>query len=279
MEFDKIIVDDNIIEDDIKFKIQTKLKQIELKYDITIIYACESGSRAWGFASNDSDYDVRFIYKYKLTDYLKIKPEKDTIIEEIDSDLIDASGWELKKALNLLSNYNAVLIDWLYSPIVYYQNDIFVEEIRKIIEKYYSPKFGFYHYYHLANKHYNKYIKDKEFISPKKYFYILRGLLAAKWLILYKDKTVKKNRIVPVKFSELYNNMVKDDNIKSIIKTLLENKKNSVENEKIAVIPELNEFITNLMGVLVDKFSENNKFSEPIDIEKLNRFFSYFVIC
>ena len=50
-----------------------ELKKIEEQENVKIIMAIESGSRAWGFASPDSDYDVRFIYVRKEEDYLKLE--------------------------------------------------------------------------------------------------------------------------------------------------------------------------------------------------------------
>lgn len=98
--------------------ILNKLDDIERKENVKIIYAVESGSRAWGFDSQDSDYDVRFIYVRPLNDYLSLEDIKDTIDYELN-DVFDINGWDLKKALKLLYKSNPTLYEWKASPIVY----------------------------------------------------------------------------------------------------------------------------------------------------------------
>ncbi len=93
-------------------KIKEALKQVEIANDISILYACESESRAWGFASPDSDYDVRFIYVRSLNNYLSIRDRKD-VIEVPVNEIVDISGWDIRKALQLFLKSNAPLYEWL----------------------------------------------------------------------------------------------------------------------------------------------------------------------
>jgi predicted nucleotidyltransferase len=118
--------------------IKKKLEEIEKAENVKIILAVESGSRAWGFESKDSDYDVRFIYIRKTEDYLKLEGNRDVIEWQLD-DLLDINGWDIQKALRLLYKSNPVLFEWCHSPIVYKEN-IEAEAFKKLAADYFSPK-------------------------------------------------------------------------------------------------------------------------------------------
>jgi len=129
-----------------------ELRRIEQAYDVRVLYACESGSRAWGFASQDSDYDVRFIYVHSRDWYLSIEDRRDVIEEPIREGL-DLSGWELRKTLRLLRKSNPPLLEWLKSPVVYAWDEAFVADFRQLADEYYSPARCFQHYLHMAFGH------------------------------------------------------------------------------------------------------------------------------
>ncbi|MES1223425.1 MAG: nucleotidyltransferase domain-containing protein [Bacteroidota bacterium] len=166
-------------------EIKNILSEIEQKRKVKILYACETGSRAWGFPSPDSDYDVRFIYMHDRDWYLSLSPRKDTV-EHMDGDL-DITGWDMRKCLVLLKKSNAPLIERFQSPIVYYKNGTFENEFKELITQYYSPTAVFYHHFSLAQKFWEE-LKDKEEIKQKSYFYLIRSLLSCHWVI--KDKSV-----------------------------------------------------------------------------------------
>ena len=165
--------------------IKNILTEIESKHKIKILYACETGSRAWGFPSPDSDYDIRFIYMHERDWYLSLSQRKDTI-EVMDGDL-DITGWDLRKCLILLKKSNAPLIERFQSPIEYYAIDGFKNDFRNLIENYYSPTAVFFHHYSLAQKFWEE-LKDKREVKLKNYFYLIRSLLSCNWIV--KDKTV-----------------------------------------------------------------------------------------
>ena len=167
-----------------KERILAELKEIEEKQNVKIIYAAESGSRAWGFASTDSDYDVRFIYIRKPSYYLKLEKTKDVIEWRLD-DTLDINGWDLKKALKLLYTSNPTLFEWSNSPIVYKTTDVY-EELKTEIYKYFSGKSGLYHYLNTAKSNYREYLKT-DFVKAKKYFYVLRPILACRWIMENKN--------------------------------------------------------------------------------------------
>jgi len=160
--------------------IKAILKEIEQKKNIKILYACETGSRAWGFPSPDSDYDIRFLYMHEKDWYLSLSQRKDTI-EHMDGDL-DITGWDLKKALGLLKKSNVPLIERFQSPIKYFALPGFKEEFKKLIDNYYSPIAIFFHHYSLAKKFWEE-LKDKEEFKLKSYFYLIRSLLSCNWIV------------------------------------------------------------------------------------------------
>lgn len=174
-------------------KILDKLKTVEKEKGVEILFACESGSRAWGFASPDSDYDIRFIYKHNLDYYLSLWEQPDVIEFMTEGDL-DGSGWDLRKAIKLLAKSNAPLLEWLNSPVVYYKNAAFMKEILPLAEACFSPVACLHHYLG-TTKNFMEVCSAEE-VKLKSYFYALRTALAGKWII-------EKNTFPPVAFTEL----------------------------------------------------------------------------
>lgn len=132
--------------DKIQNDIQIALTRIEAEYGVTILYACESGSRAWGFESVDSDFDVRFIYLHRTSWYLTIAPERD-VIEQPICDQLDLSGWDLPKAIELFRRSNPPLLEWIQSPIVYRSKSHLIDGLRRLLARYYSPISCMHHAY------------------------------------------------------------------------------------------------------------------------------------
>ncbi|MDQ7961263.1 nucleotidyltransferase domain-containing protein [Flavobacterium lindanitolerans] len=174
-------------------KILDKLKTVEKEKGVEILFACESGSRAWGFASRDSDYDIRFIYKHNLDYYLSLWEQPD-VIEFMTEEDLDGSGWDLRKTVKLLAKSNAPLLEWLHSPVIYYRNETFMKEILPLAEACFSPVACLHHYLG-TTKNFMEVCSAEE-VKLKSYFYALRTALAGKWII-------EKNTFPPVAFSEL----------------------------------------------------------------------------
>lgn len=160
--------------------INQKLDEIEKRENVKILHCIESGSRAWGFASPDSDYDVRFIYVHPKEFYLRLDKTRDVIEWQLD-DTLDINGWDIQKALQLLYKSNPTLFEWNSSPIVYRTTKDW-EKISSIINKYFVAKAELYHYLSTAKRNYREYLKG-ETVKLKKYFYVLRPLLACKWIL------------------------------------------------------------------------------------------------
>lgn len=164
------------------------LSKIAADKNITLLYACETGSRAWGFPSPDSDYDIRFIYMQDRDAYLSISEKKDTI-EIMDGDL-DITGWDLRKCLQLLKKSNASLIERFQSPITYFEATGFHQSFWELITRYYSPIAVFYHHFSLAQK-FREDLKDKQEIKLKSFFYLIRSLLSCYWI-------TRNNSVLPM---------------------------------------------------------------------------------
>jgi uncharacterized protein len=174
-------------------KILQKLKAIEAEKNVTILFAVESGSRAWGFSSPDSDYDIRFIYKHKPEYYLSLW-EKPDVIEFMTPDDLDGSGWDIAKALKLLAKSNAPLIEWLFSPVVYYQDDAFLQQMQVLATNCFSPIATVHHYLGTTKNFMD--VCEQDQVKLKSYFYALRTALAGRWII-------EKNSFPPVAFLDL----------------------------------------------------------------------------
>lgn len=241
--------------------IQEKIAEIEKKYNVKILYAVESGSRAWGFASKDSDYDVRFIYMHEKNYYLGLEKKRD-VIEYILNDELDITGWDLSKALALLYASNPTLLEWLNSPIIYYEAEC-IQELRKIMNLNINEKAIIYHYISMAKNTFNVYIKDQKEVKLKKYFYIIRPILAAYYTLNY-------HFAPPVLFDDL-KEITLPNYLKETVDKLTIQKKNSIETEYIERIPLLDEYYEKSIQEL-DKYAksiQDNKCSMKI----LNEYF------
>ncbi len=163
-------------------RISDKLAGLARAEGIRILYAAESGSRAWGFGSPDSDYDVRFIYARALDWYLRLQPGRDVVEAGIDADLIDLSGWDADKALKLLIKSNPALYEWLVSPIVYVETGAFAAKARTLYENHADRQAMAHHYRSIAAGQWRREIVGRREIKQKKYFYVIRPLLSLEWV-------------------------------------------------------------------------------------------------
>jgi len=248
----------------VREEILNSLKSIEKEEGITILYACESGSRAWGFPSADSDYDVRFIYVRDKSWYLRVDLEycRD-VVERPVHGLLDINGWDLKKALKLLRKSNPALIEWLHSPIIYRENAAFTQALKKLIPALYSSRSCFYHYSHMASGNFREYLQG-ETVRIKKYFYVLRPILAMQW--------IEQNRgLVPMEFAALVDVLVKDVALKTAIQKLLRDKHNGFESAYLPRIDVISDFIESELIRFKDKAQEQP--GTETDFNLLNPFF------
>lgn len=217
-------------------EILEQLLSIETEENVRIVYACESGSRAWGFPSADSDYDVRFIYLHPPHWYLSVNLElkRDVIERSIDGQL-DINGWDLRKALQLLQKSNPPLMEWLGSPIVYLEPFTVAGQMRDLMSRYYSPAACLHHYLHMARENYRGYLKGP-MVSVKKYFYVLRPLLAIRWI-------EQGWGVVPTEFQTLVDQVLDSSELKEEIGKLVAAKRRGEELNQAPRIECISRFI------------------------------------
>lgn len=238
-----------------------KLKEIEDTYSVTVLWAVESGSRAWGFASPDSDFDVRFIYKRSPADYLKLNPDRDVIELPVD-DTWDVSGWDLDKTLKLLQKSNPTLFEWMNSPIKYYGAD-FPQRMEPLLKEYFCEERMLYHYLNTAKSNIKNFLSGDS-VKPKKYFYALRPILACIWIRAYHSAP-------PVLFDELCR-AVLPENMKAATVRLLDLKVNGSEKMEIPPIKEMHEFLDEQVKEL-DSYLKQLTYAAPLQWDSLNEFF------
>ena len=217
-------------------EIQKRLLSIEREHDVKILLAVESGSRAWGFESKNSDWDVRFIYVHQPEWYFTVDEQRD-VIEQMCGDL-DLVGWELRKALRLLKRSNPSFLEWVNSPIVFHAVEPFLTRIRAIVPEFFNPIASMYHYNHMYTKHDGRYLQ-REDCTMRRFLYYLRGILACKWIETRKT-------LPPVAFEELVEAMVDDVQMRVKIADLVRLKKDGEEYDIQMVDKDLMDYARSL---------------------------------
>ena len=257
---------------DINKEIADSLKEIEQKYNVEILLAVESGSRAWGFASPDSDYDVRFIYLQKSEEYLRIDEGKDYIDWALD-EVMDINGWDIRKALLAFAKGNPNLMEWINSPIVYHKSAKW-DAVSATAKKCFSEKASLNHYYGTANSTYHKYLTEDK-VKYKKYFYALRPILCCRWIMRYHE-------IPPMLFETLLQLFDGSDadlspELLAEINSLVEKKVLTAESELNPHIPMIDSFIKKELEYL-KSVAEGQKDDRVKDFSELNSCFRNLVM-
>jgi len=254
----------NPIDKEIRAEIMRRIKSAEKEHNVNILFAIESGSRAWGFASPNSDYDVRFIYAHPQDWYLDINVEaKRDVIEYPIVDEIDINGWDIRKALMLFWKSNPAFVEWIQSPIVYVDDGHFAKNVSELLPSIYMHEKGIYHYKHMAKTNYRGYLREDE-VLLKKYFYVLRPLLAIKWLEENKEPA-------PIEFDVLRTLIADDRVLSNEVENLLVRKKASLEKDRIPRVPAINDFIEKELERLEDYADVPER--EAKDMLALNKLF------
>lgn len=219
-------------------EIESRISEIEATNQVRVLFAIESGSRAWGFPSPDSDYDVRFVYAHTAASYLSVFDRRDVIELPIEGDL-DINGWDIRKALALLLKPNPVLLEWLSSPIKYKWDDSACRSLLDFANQVVAPAECVSHYYHLALRQWQRNIEGEASVNLKKYFYVLRPALAIRWVRL------NPRELPPMNFQELVSRADIDAALQNEIADLLRAKARASEvgmGNRIAPLDELIEF-------------------------------------
>jgi hypothetical protein len=220
--------------------ITERLATVARKRNFTLRYANESGSRAWGLASTDSDYDVRFVYQHPKAWYLRLDRPKDMIgpIMKLDGEL-DLAGWDLRKVLSHIAGSNAGVIEWLYSPVVYFEDDDFLARLRTLAINYFQPAKVAAHYLGISRSAeiagFDEAAKDW---NLKRYFYYLRPVLAAGYVLA-------EGRNPPVAFAELLER-VPEQTVRTAVSKLIDLKQTVGESHRILIPEHLTTYFTQL---------------------------------
>jgi predicted nucleotidyltransferase len=220
-------------------EIQRRLSTIERDHNVRIVLAVESGSRAWGFPSPDSDFDVRFIYAKALDDYLSLQPGRD-VIEPPADDPFDFSGWEVRKALNLLLKCNAIASEWLESPVIYRATSEF-DKLRAFADRMTSVGRLRYHYFHLANSIWQERLAWRDQIALKKYFYVVRPAMVLRHMRTHGKRP-------PMALSEVIAQIDLAPDVAEIIDEMIAAKRVTREMGMTPRIAPLDELITDELG-------------------------------
>lgn len=251
-----------------KKEIISKLRNLEKSHDIKIIYSCESGSRAWGFESFDSDYDIRFVYVKRPHKYITVFPDNRTMdrgnIESIrillNNTDYDIVGWDITKTVYLMgAKGNPDVISWLYSPIKYYYKSCCYELLKNIAQEYFRTKSALYHYLHMAKGNFNQYIKNHDEVILKKYLYVLRPLMACIHIDSYKVSP-------PMRFNDMLHFVPEKE--REQIEALLLKKKSGEElgsGPNNSILTKYCENIINYFNNRVEKTEISNKTVEEWD--------------
>ncbi len=228
---------------DIHAEIQRRLARAEAEHGVRILLAVESGSRAWGFASPDSDYDVRFIYAHPPSWYQAVDlEERRDVIEYPIVDEIDLNGWDVRKALRLMWKSNPAFVEWLQSPIRYIERGNFGSLSRALLPQVYAVESGMYHYRSMAKTNARSHLQGGR-IRLKKYFYALRPLLAVLWL-------ERNGTPAPIEFQHLLGMIDDRSNLLDEIHALLERKRHAPESWVGDAIPTIDAFVTEQLARL-----------------------------
>jgi predicted nucleotidyltransferase len=224
------------IPDATRAEIIRRLANVEAEEGVRILLAVESGSRAWGFPSPDSDFDVRFVYCRPESWYLSVDLEDKRDVLEYDiTEGIDLNGWDLRKALRLLARSNPTIVEWLQSPIQYLARGRFREAALELLAEVYTAASGIHHYRSMAKTNYRGYLKA-DLVPLKKYFYVLRPLLAIRWI-------EHNNAPPPIEFQRLLPALEHRPDLMAQVEALLQKKKAAAEMDLAPVLQALNQYI------------------------------------
>ncbi len=241
--------------------IQRAIADIETQNDVRVLFAAESGSRAWGFASPDSDYDVRFIYVHRRDWYLSIDDPRDVIEAMLPGDL-DLSGWDLRKTLRLFLRCNIALNEWLGSGIVYAERGGLASRLRALLPSAFRAPAGYHHYLRMAQGVFDEHLVQNP-VRLKKVFYVLRPLLACRW-IRYSGTQA------PTEFGRLVAVPWVDQTEQAMIAKLLAVKADANESQRTELDNETRQWLVRELTIAADARQEIRSQSD-IHADTLNQ--------
>jgi len=244
------------MKEDYEYNITNILGDLEQKYNVQILFAVESGSRLWRIESIDSDYDVRFVYRKPLLDYLAIHPSKDVI--EHTKSIYDFSGFDLYKFIRLLNQSNPSMIEWLNSDIIYVDHWL-KRTLMHLINENFNPISLYCHYKSMCKNNYLTYLKSEKLMTYKKYLYAMRGLVNAKYVQQFLE-------VPPIKFEEAVKKVTLPFDVKEKLREIIDLKKQGIENDRISQIHLFERYIEDFLEEHVE--IQNKKFSKTKELQE-----------
>ena len=244
-----------------KNSVRKAICDIEREHDVKVLYACESGSRAWGFPSPDSDWDVRFIYAHNIDWHLRLDAKSDNIDLMLPGDL-DLAGWELGKTLRLFAGCNLALNEWIGSPLVYSKNKDFLQRLSQLIALYFNPKKALFHYLSMAGKTMDSHLHKDE-MKIKKFFYVLRPLLCCEWI-------VRHAKMPPTDFHAMLPLFEGISSIKDFTGQTLQRKQSAAEGELIEIPNHVKKWLIQQRD-FYQKEAESCRANKQSDWSELNK--------
>lgn len=256
-----------MVSDEKKKEIQQALFEVEKKHGVEVLYAIESGSRAWGFHSKDSDYDVRFIYKRPEDWYLSVFDGRDVIEEKITDDL-DISGWDIRKTLQLATKTNPSLYEWMHSDIYYLYSPYFWGQMMTIMTHYYNHIHLVYHYRSMMKHNYREHLRNREQVKLKKYLYVMRACLAAKAV-----EQAGNNMVNVMNTEGMVRALVEDEEVRDQMHSLILRKRRADKELALGpVIPCINAYFDKALEHYESIMENPHKKIAP-DQDMINQFF------
>jgi predicted nucleotidyltransferase len=239
-------------------RVDAQLAAIAREHNVTIPLAVESGSRAWGFPSPDSDYDCRFVFVRPEDDYLSLWPHRDVIETPLEGDL-DVNGWDLAKAIRLMARGNAVIIEWLMSPLVYHGDQQFREDFLTLVHHIADRDAVARHYLHQGERFRDACFVAGGEVSCKKAFYALRPAAALRWLRLHECS------VAPMHLPTLMAECNPPTGFADIVASLIERKANTAEADKEPLPEAVAQFINDELEVGRNTF-ERRAFQPDVNL-------------
>ncbi len=246
--------------DRVRSEIHQRLKAVEREHNLRVVFACESGSRAWGFASNDSDFDVRFIFVRPVEAYLKLRPPSDAFDLQGNDDF-DLAGWDIRKTAELMRKSNSPLLEWLDSPIIYERDEAVSARLIELRDRYFDPKKSVYHYLSLAGGIFGKYLDGNPQPVRKKYLYAIRPLACIRYIEQHGCQP-------PTRFESVLEGIDLEGEVRNAIGQLVADKKASREIGVGASDPILNNWITTTLKhgqAIAESLSPNDISNHELD--------------
>lgn len=230
---------DCFIESALRLRVHRELGAIERQESVRILLAVESGSRAWGFPSCESDYDVRFLYIRPVQGYLTVTPPRDVIEWPIDA-ILDVSGWDLRKALQLMLRSNAVLIEWLTSPVRYRSWDG-ADQLLALARSAANLGALAYHYQHQIQRSLQTVSDSGDSARLKSYCYALRSALAIAWIR-------QRGEAPPMDIGALMAGLTLPEELVPLIQQMIARKLKAAEDATMPRISVFDAFITDALS-------------------------------